>query len=82
MGIRDAKREELERLECKTLDAQFRTVIQEGPELFAVRGRGGHRGGEGGLRTVSERVERIATAGNDAFGGRVLPPYRSQLTAL
>jgi len=30
MGVRNAKREELERLECKTLDAQFRTVIQDG----------------------------------------------------
>jgi DNA-binding CsgD family transcriptional regulator len=30
MGVRHAKREELERLECKTLDAQFRAVIQEG----------------------------------------------------
>lgn len=30
MGIRNAKREELERLECKTLDAQFRTAIQDG----------------------------------------------------
>ena len=30
MGIRNAKREELERLEAKTLDAQFCTVIREG----------------------------------------------------
>jgi len=30
MGIRDAKREELRRLECKTLDAQFKTTVQEG----------------------------------------------------
>jgi DNA-binding NarL/FixJ family response regulator len=30
MGVRHAKRQELERLECKTLDAQFRAVIQEG----------------------------------------------------
>ncbi|MEK7730816.1 MAG: DUF1670 domain-containing protein [Planctomycetota bacterium] len=30
MGVRNAKREELGRLECKTLDAQFRTVIQDG----------------------------------------------------
>jgi len=30
MGVRNAKREELGRLKCKTLDAQFRTVIQEG----------------------------------------------------
>jgi len=30
MGVRNVKREELARLECKTLDAQFRTVIQEG----------------------------------------------------
>jgi DNA-binding CsgD family transcriptional regulator len=30
MGIRDAKREELKRLECKTLDAQFKTTIGEG----------------------------------------------------
>ena len=29
-GVRNAKREELERLECKTLDAQFRAVIQDG----------------------------------------------------
>ena len=30
MGVRNAKREELGRLESKTLDAQFRTVVQEG----------------------------------------------------
>ena len=30
MGVRNAKREELGRLACKTLEAQFRTVIQEG----------------------------------------------------
>src|SRR3990172_9580237 len=30
MGVRNAKREELGRLECKTLDAQFRAVIQDG----------------------------------------------------
>jgi len=30
MGVRNAKREELGRLESKTLDAQFRTVIQDG----------------------------------------------------
>jgi hypothetical protein len=30
MGVRNAKREELGRLECKTLDAQFRVVIQDG----------------------------------------------------
>jgi hypothetical protein len=30
MGVRNAKREELGRLQCKTLDAQFRTVIREG----------------------------------------------------
>lgn len=30
MGIRNAKREELRRLDCKTLDAQFRTTIGEG----------------------------------------------------
>ena len=30
MGVRNAKREELRRLECKTLDAQFRTVVREG----------------------------------------------------
>ena len=30
MGVRNAKREELGRLSCKTLKAQFRTVIQEG----------------------------------------------------
>ena len=30
MGVRNGKREELGRLKCKTLDAQFRTVIQEG----------------------------------------------------
>lgn len=30
MGIRHPKREELARLECKTLDAQFRTTVQEG----------------------------------------------------
>jgi len=30
MGVRNAKREELERLECKTLDAPFRAVIQDG----------------------------------------------------
>lgn len=30
MGVRDAKREELNRLECKTLDAQFKTTIREG----------------------------------------------------
>ncbi len=30
MGVRDAKREELNRLDCKTLDAQFKTTIREG----------------------------------------------------
>lgn len=30
MGVRDVKREELSRLECKSLDAQFRTTICEG----------------------------------------------------
>jgi DNA-binding NarL/FixJ family response regulator len=30
MGVRNAKREELGRLACKTLEAQFRTVIREG----------------------------------------------------
>ena len=30
MGVRDAKREELHRLDCKTLDAQFKTTIREG----------------------------------------------------
>lgn len=30
MGVRDAKREELSRLESKTLDAQFKTTIGEG----------------------------------------------------
>lgn len=30
MGMRDAKREELDRLHCKTLDAQFKTTIREG----------------------------------------------------
>ena len=30
MGVRDAKREELSRLESKTLDAQFRTTICKG----------------------------------------------------
>ena len=30
MGIRNAKHEELERLEAKTLDAQFCTVVREG----------------------------------------------------
>ena len=30
MGIRHGKREELARLECKTLDAQFRAAVQEG----------------------------------------------------
>jgi hypothetical protein len=30
MGVRHPKREELARLECKTLDAQFRTTVQEG----------------------------------------------------
>lgn len=30
MGVRHSKREELARLECKTLDAQFRTTVQEG----------------------------------------------------
>ena len=30
MGVRDAKREELNRLDCKTLDAQFKTTIGQG----------------------------------------------------
>jgi hypothetical protein len=30
MGVRHSKREELARLECKTLDAQFRVTVQEG----------------------------------------------------
>jgi len=30
MGVRNVKREELARIECKTLDAKFRTVIEEG----------------------------------------------------
>ena len=30
MSIRNAKREELRRLESKTLDAQFKTAVQEG----------------------------------------------------
>ena len=30
MGMRNAKREELGRLACKTLDAQFRTAVREG----------------------------------------------------
>ena len=30
MGVRNVKREELRRLDCKTLDAQFRTVIRDG----------------------------------------------------
>lgn len=30
MGVRNAKREELRRLDCKTLDAQFKTVIRDG----------------------------------------------------
>ncbi len=30
MGVRHPKREELKRLECKTLDAQFKTSIREG----------------------------------------------------
>ena len=30
MGVRHAKREELNRLDCKTLDAQFKTTIREG----------------------------------------------------
>ena len=30
MGVRHAKREELNRLECKTLEAQFKTTIREG----------------------------------------------------
>lgn len=30
MGVRNAKRDELRRLDCKTLDAQFKTSIREG----------------------------------------------------
>jgi DNA-binding CsgD family transcriptional regulator len=30
MGIRDGRREELSRLECKTLDSQFKTTIRDG----------------------------------------------------
>lgn len=30
MGLRNEKREELRRLDCKTLDAQFKTTIGEG----------------------------------------------------
>lgn len=30
MGIRNAKREALRRLDCKTLDAQFKSTIGEG----------------------------------------------------
>ena len=30
MAVRDAKREELDRLDCKTLDARFKTTIREG----------------------------------------------------
>jgi len=29
-GVRHAKREELNRLDCKTLDAQFKTTIRDG----------------------------------------------------
>ena len=31
MSIRNAKREELRRIESKTLDAQFKVTVQEGP---------------------------------------------------
>ncbi len=30
MGVGDAKREELNRLDCKTTDAQFKTTVREG----------------------------------------------------
>ena len=30
MGVRNAKREELERLDCKTLDAQFKSTVRDG----------------------------------------------------
>ena len=30
MGVRNAKQEELRRLDCKTLDAQFKTTIRDG----------------------------------------------------
>jgi len=37
MGVRNVKREELARIECKTLDAQFRTLIQKGLGALLTR---------------------------------------------
>ena len=87
MGIRHADQEELARLECKTLDARFLTVVTMNPKirLFLVR-NDGHPCGIVGLWRVDD-LDRTAMTlillGDRVHGrGDVMPEAGRQAARL
>jgi hypothetical protein len=83
MGIRHAGKEELARLECKTLDARFLTEIQEGLDIapFAAKAVLGvvkdvyfpFLETEATRRPIPGRVPLVAVAADEPAGNPSLP---------
>jgi hypothetical protein len=70
MGVRHAKREELERLESKTLDAQFLAIVREGLGCSSFE-----------AEAVLEAVREVYFPFLDATGGQA-PPGKVTLIAV